>query len=65
MYMIKEMVENNYTSRRGELFNILDKAITETIVERGIRFEPIDMSKQFNKYKGSLIADKNIKKEHS
>ena len=62
----------DYTRRRNELFDILDKAIIDAIVEREIKFEPVDMSKQFDKYKGSLIAAPkvgtvkiDVKKEHS
>ena len=48
MDVIKELVDNNYTRRRSELFDILDEAITDAIVEKGIKFEPVDMSEQFN-----------------
>ena len=39
---------NTYTRRRNKLFDILDEAITDAIVERGIRLEPVNMSEQFN-----------------
>lgn len=69
---IKEMVENTYTRRRDELFDILNKAIIDAIVERKIKFESVDELNWWDKYRVSLIAEPkvgivkiNIKKEHS
>ena len=60
MDVIKEMVKNNYARRRSEFFDILDEAITDAIVEKGIRFEPVDVNEQFDKYKGSLILNRRF-----
>lgn len=74
MDMIKEIVDNIYTRRCNELFNLLENAITEAIVERGIKIEPVDIDKLnwWDKYRVNLIAapkvDRvkiDIKKEHS
>ena len=74
MDVIKEMVDNNYIGRRNELFDILDKAIIDAIVEKGIRFEPVDINELnwWDKYRVNLIAEPkvgtvriDIKKEHS
>ena len=65
---------NNYTRRRSEFFDILDKAITDAIVEKGIKFEPVDVNELnwWDKYRANLIAEPkvgavriDIKKEHS
>ena len=74
MDVIKEMVDNNYIGRRNELFDILDKAIIDAIVEKGIRFEPVDVNELnwWDKYRVNLIAEPkvgtvriDIMKEHS
>ena len=74
MDVIKEMIDNNYIGRRNELFDILDKAIIDAIVEKDIRFEPVDVNELnwWDKYRVNLIAEPkvgtvriDIKKEHS
>lgn len=74
MDKIKEIIENTYTRRRDELFNMLDEAIIDAIVERKIKFEPVDVNKLdwWDKYRVNLItAPKvgtvkiDIKKKHS
>lgn len=76
MNVIKEITENTYTyaRRRNEFFDILDKAITDAIVEKGIRFEPVDVNELnwWDKYRVNLIAESkvgtvriDIKKEYS
>ena len=70
MDKIQEMVDNNYTGRRDELFKLLEEAI----VESGIKIEPVDIDKLnwWDEYRVNLIAAPrvgkvkiNIKKEHS
>ena len=65
---------NIYTRRRSELFNVLDEAITDAIVEKGIKFEPVDVNELnwWDKYRVNLIAEPkvgtvriDIKKEHN
>ena len=76
MNVIKEITENTYTyaRRRNELFDILDKAIIDAIVEKGMRFEPVDVNELnwWDKYRVNLIAEPKVgavridmKKEHS
>ena len=72
MDVMKKMVKNNYFNRRDELFDILEHAIIEAIVKRGIRFEPVNELNWWDKYRVNLIAEPkvgmvriDIKKEHS
>lgn len=56
MDVIKEMVDNNYSNRRDELFNMLDKAIIDAIVEKKIVLEPVDVDSDRDKYRVNLVV---------
>ena len=58
MDVIKEMVENNYSNRRNEFFDILDKAITDAIVNRRIVLEPVDVN--WDKYRVNLVVTPKV-----
>ena len=58
MDVIKELVDNNYTRRRDELFDILDEAIIDAIVERGIVLEPVNVD--WDKYRVNLVVTPKV-----